>query len=79
MLQVQGVVSSNDTKWTTTDNKNGIELTCCLDTGATHSIMSLKAARHDGFIFTHSEHRFKTAEGVIQQVTGETKELIVSV
>ena len=79
LLKVQGVVNGTDSNWTTTVNKHGIELTCGLDTGATHSIMSFKAAVRHGIMFTPSEHRFKTADGVIQQVTGETKELIISV
>jgi hypothetical protein len=41
--------------------------------------MSFNAVVRLGITITPSEHRFKTADGVIQQVTGETKELIIQV
>jgi hypothetical protein len=81
LLTVQAMVSSKEPKWTSVPvaRDHEVEMTCGLDTGATHSIMSYKAAIRHKVLIVPSELRYKTADGVVHNMAGCTKELTVSV
>ena len=55
------------------------ELRCGLDTGATHSILSHRAALKHNINIIKSGKMFKTADGVIQSVIGTTRLLKVDI
>ena len=78
LLTVKAQIKSSDPGWSQNPNQS-LEMKCGLDTGATHSIMSHKTALKFGIRVINSDKLFKTADGTIQKVGGNTLPLIVEV
>jgi hypothetical protein len=81
LLTVQAMVSNKEPKWTSVPvaRDHEVKMTSGLETGATHSIMSYKAAVRHKVLKGPSELPYKTADGVVHNVAGCTKELTVLV
>ena len=79
LLAVHALVEGTDPGWRKGHSSQEIEMRCGLDTGATHSIMSHKAAIKHNLVILKSDKLFKTADGVVRSVIGKTKNLKVNV